>query len=288
MSFLGDLFGDGDFHILDPLDLRGEGAQKASRSAAAIQDRQFREGLAELRRQFDVAQGNIQPFMQAGLSALPILQQGSSVGGLDQLLGQIMDSEVFGELRSERERGVQGMLGAGGLTRSGRAIEEGANIGTDLALNLSQILTGNADRLATRGQNAAVGAGTQSANFANSAAGLLGQSGNALASGILGSQQAQAQGQQNIMGLAGLIASMFSSDPELKTNIKKIGEIGPLDLVTWEWKDEFEDTIVSKMPTVGFLSTQVREFYPDYVVEYGGYDAVNYGELIPELEKTWQ
>lgn len=183
--------------------LTNKGSETA-KDAASIQAQQFTKGLEELRRQFDASQSNISPFLEAGQRALPFLEQGASVGGLDRMLAEILATDTLGSLVNQRRRSVTDALAAGGLTRSGVAVDEAAAIPADLLLQISEMLTGNARSLATRGQNAAVGAGTQSGQFGSSVANLLGQKGNALASGILGKQQAQSQGIQNALALATL------------------------------------------------------------------------------------
>ena len=79
-----------------------------------------------------------------------------------------------------------------------------------------------------------------------------------------------------------MIGGLFS-DPRLKANLKKLGSIGGLSLYQWDWKPEFKGTLVDKCPTVGFLSTEVREIHPDLVMEYAGLDVVNYPELLARL-----
>ena len=48
----------------------GNQAGKASKSAAKAQERGTEAGIAEQRRQFDITQGNLQPFQEAGVGAL--------------------------------------------------------------------------------------------------------------------------------------------------------------------------------------------------------------------------
>jgi hypothetical protein len=74
------------------------------------------------------------------------------------------------------------------------------------------------------------------------------------------------------------------SDPTLKTNITKIDEIGPLGVYTWEWIPELKGSFAEKMPTKGFLSTQVREHFPNRVKTFGGFDMIDYGNLLEDLK----
>lgn len=218
-----------------------------------------------------------QPFLDAGNFGLDLFQQGSSAGGLEQILNEIMGGQSFQGLRDERQRGVQGQLSAGGLTRSGTGIEAAANIPTDLAFNISNLLSGRQESLAGFGFGGA-------SNIAD----LTTRVGEAIASGILGNEERRSsrrsESRTNTSNLIGSVLGGAFSDPALKQNIEKIGEIGPLDLVQWDWIPEVEGTIVAGMRTMGFLSTQVREHYPEFVSEFGGYDLINFHGLIERLQ----
>ncbi len=115
------------------------GKKNAGSRAASAANEANQLGIDELRRQFDLSredlqgvQEQFQPFVEAGTGALGDLQQGATAGGLEERLAQIFSGESFGALRDERTRAIQGQLGAGGLTRSGTAIESAANIPTEL------------------------------------------------------------------------------------------------------------------------------------------------------------
>ena len=281
------------------------------------------QALQLLQEQLGITRGQFQPFLQAGVGALPELQQGfqapegTTAGGLESIINQIMGGEAFGGLVDERTRAVQGQLAAGGLTRSGQAVEEAAAIPTDLAFQLENMLFGRQSSaeqqriqglqgLVSGGQQAAAQEGGQAGNLTQAimqaiqggaaqqagaitgAAGATGrgirESAGATASGILGGAQAKAQGIQNLLNIGGSLATAFS-DPRLKENIKTIGKIGPLDLIEWEWKPELEDSFVKDFPTMGFMSTQVKEIWPEHVSSFGGYDVVNYPGVMREVEK---
>lgn len=299
-----DLLGKrGAAEAMSAAQLQAAAAIKAAEIGAESQER----GLEAMLEQMGITREQFAPFLEAGAGALPELregyqpQKGSTIGGLDEMLSQIMDSDTFGGLVEERQRGVQGQLAAGGLTRSGRAIEEAAAIPTDLAFQLENLIYGRGQtdeiariqglqNLVQTGLSAAGTGSSQGGSLTQQISSQLGgigatqgqgltQSAEAIASGIYSGQQARAQGTQNLLGLA----AAFFSDPRLKMNIKKIGEIGPLDLVEWEWIPELNDSFVKEFPTMGFLSTQVKEHYPDYVGEFGSYDVIDYKSLNEEL-----
>lgn len=324
---LPDWVKDTDFLGIDPLvsddpfDITGKhaayaageaasGQEHAVLQAAKLQAAAQERGLQAMLEQLGITREQFAPFLQAGTGALPELQEGfqpqrgSTQVGLEEILGEIMGGEAFQGLRDERTRAVQGQLAAGGLTRSGAGIQAAADIPTDLAFEIENMLFGRGQsgeisriqglqNLVSTGLSAAGSGASQGGSMTSQIASQLGGIGStqgqgitgaaeAAASGLLGAQQARAQGTQNIMGLAGL-ASSFFSDPRLKQNIKKIGEIGPLNLVEWEWIPELKDSFVKTFPTMGYLSTQVKEFYPQFVKEFAGYDVINYKALNEEL-----
>jgi hypothetical protein len=235
------------------------------------------------------------------------VQEASSIGGFGDRLNQIIGGDQFQGLVDERQRGVQGQLAAGGLTRSGTALEAASAVPTDLALGIENQLFGRQ-----------AGAFGQEANITQLLAQLLGNQGavtgegirgaaEATAGGILGekgfqlqAKQAKNENRNQALGLIGTgvgavfggpagaaigggIGSAFS-DPRLKENVRLEGKIGPLDLVRWDWIPEAKDTIVSQFKTMGFMSTQVKEHFPEFVGEYGGYDVINYSGLMEALE----
>lgn len=218
-----------------------------------------------------------QPFLDAGQQGLGFLQQAGTAGGLEEILSMIFGGENFGALRDERRRGVEGSLAAGGFSRSGRAIEEGADISSNLGLQILQMLMGTNTTLAAGGGGAA-------ANIGN----LLVGSAEATASGILGVEERNTNRSTNRSNnqttlLSGIIGGLFS-DPRLKENIKQIGMISELKLYSWNWIPEAKGTIVENFPTTGVLSTDVKEIYPDLVGEFGSFDTIDYEGLVKRLQ----
>jgi hypothetical protein len=120
----------------------------AGGNAGAVQQEYNQQAIDELKRQFGITQENIKPFLNAGASMLPSVIEGTTAEGLDSRLAQIFNTDIFGSLVDERTRAVEGQLGAGGLTRSGTAINEAAKIPTEIGLMLEEILNGRATNLA--------------------------------------------------------------------------------------------------------------------------------------------
>jgi len=288
---------------IEAAELQAGAITEAARISAASQ----REALEALREQLGMSREDFEPFLQAGGAALAGLTEGfqgprgATAAGLDANLAEIMSGESFQSLLGERQRGLQGQLAAGGLTRSGTALQESARLPTSLAFDIENQLFGRQTSqevariqglqnlgqmgLSAAAQTGGIGGGlTQSISQQLSGIGMTQAQGltgaaQASAAGMLGASQAAAQGRQNMLGL---VASLFS-DPRLKTNIEVVGKVGPLDLVTWDWIPELEDSFVKDFPTIGYLSTQVKEHYPQYVGEFGSYDTINYHALDEEL-----
>ncbi len=241
-------------------------------------------GVDELRRQFDITQKNIDPFIQAGTEALSGVVGGSSASGIDERLIQIFNTDIFKNLLGERTRAVEGQLSAGGQMRSGAGLQAAANIPTDLGLALENLIFGRQSNLAGSGQNAAVGLGGLGAQNSQGIAALLSGIGEAEASGILVDAQARAKGQENLQKTTTQIATAFFSDPALKENVEEIGLIGNLKVYQWDWIKKAKKTIVRFYPTIGFMADEVEELYPEYVSEYCGIKVVNYPKLLDRLE----
>lgn len=207
---LGEAFGAEDemSMISDPLDIYGERSGAAFNSAAQQQIRAFQEALKILKEQN--RQGVIQTYgaRKAGERGLEYLNKSSGIKGLDAVLSEIMGTEAFSDLRDERTDSIQGMLSAGGLMRSGEAIEEGAAIPTDIALMLHQLLSDDATNLARIGQT---GVGQMLAtgdNYARAAGEYTSLIGNAGADATLGQYQTQ---QNNIGTAGGILAKIFGA-----------------------------------------------------------------------------
>tara|TARA_R110000782_G_scaffold109339_1_gene198321 strand:+ start:705 stop:1655 length:951 start_codon:yes stop_codon:yes gene_type:complete len=236
------------------------------------------------------AGAEVDGLMQA-LAQIQQMMDGSSGAGFGERLNSIIGGDQFAGLVDERQRGMQGQLSAGGLTRSGTALEAAGAIPMELAFDLENQQFGRESGFSTQIANLL-------ASIGGAKAGGIRGSAEAEAGGILGEKAYQFAGdqqrQQNnndmfsaIGGLVGGPAGAFLgsafSDPRLKTNVKSIGKIGPLDLVTWDWVDAAKDTVVSKFKTMGFMSTQIKEHYPDLVGSHGGYDVVNYAGVMERL-----
>ena len=82
-------------------------------------------------------------------------------------------------------------------------------------------------------------------------------------------------------GLGSLGFTPFSSDVDLKENIKKIGELEPgVGWYTWDWNDKGKALGAESEPTEGVLAQEVLEVKPDAVIVKDGYYAVDYSKVM--------
>ena len=235
------------------------GKKSAGSRAATAANQQTQLGIDQL-----------QPFQEAGVSQLPGLTEGATVGGLDARLAEIFNSDTFGALVDDRTRGVQSQLAAGGLTRSGAGVESIANVGSELGLQLEQLLTGRSAGLAGQGLGAAGGV-----------ANLFNQKGQNTSSGILADAQAKADFGSQVAQIAG---GIFFSDQRLKENIVELGRIGDLGLHEWDWIPQTKGTIIEGCPNIGFIAQEVKEKHPEFVGEESGWLFVDYEGLMAKMQ----
>ncbi|MEW8053461.1 MAG: tail fiber domain-containing protein [Candidatus Thiodiazotropha endolucinida] len=287
--------------------LFGSSGNKAAKRAAEAQVKSTQLGVDELRRQFDVTQGSLQPFIDAGAGAIGDVTSAGTVGGLNERLAAIMGGSQFGALVDGRGRAVQNQLSSSGLRRSGASLSAAADIPTDLALAIEQALFGRQANLMGSGQNAAAGLGAIGANTSGGIANLFSQMGQGQSNAILQGQQANSQRGANVLagGLAGAniaagltgatgastavgggigaLAGLIFSDERMKKNMQPIGDINGLTLYQWEWKDYVKNLAGTDM-TIGFSAQEVERKYPEYVRDINGFKAINYSGLMEELQ----
>lgn len=251
--------------------LFGAASQAGSRAGAA-QAAGKQQGIETLTQE-------LSPFRDAGLQGLAGFQQGSTAEGFGANLEELLSGGALQGLVQERGRAVQGQLAAGGLTRSGAGIQAAAAVPTDLALQIEQMLSQRQGGLAETGFQAARGIG-------GGVAALQSGIGQDIGSGIVTDAQAKAGQQQQLFQLATTAASFFS-DPKLKTNTKVIGHIGPLTLYSWDWIPETIGTIIENFPRAGFMADQVKDKFPQFIQEFGGFMTVDMGNLLNKLEADY-
>lgn len=266
---MGLMSGAGD--ILDPGGIfTGKPGIEAAEEATRI-------ATDEIRRQFDITQGNLKPFLQAGQQALPFQQDRSTVGGFGAGISDLLQ-QLQPQLQPEIDdllRKNQFALSAGGQLRSGRAITDPANI-----------VSGTLLPAAISGESA-IGSRLQQliapGNQAGGALGALGVQagqdiGSALTSGNQAALQAKAQGQQNAATGIGALLGAFSDD-DLKENKVRVGEVDGFGIYTWDWKKEAKNLLGLVGKGFGTMASEVIKKRPDAIHIDRGYFKVNYHKI---------
>ena len=206
-----------------------DAAQKAAGKAAGLQANAALVAEQGINRRFDITQANLQPFQEAGTSALDqqrrLLGLGSSPGGTTNESGEFIPAgelsaqekanqqqqafETFNESPGQRflrERGQRNLVrnasaigGLGGGNVRSALVQQGVGFAQqDFQNQFSQL-----GQLAGQGQAATTTQGQFGAQAANQA-GQFGIAGaEARASGILGQQQAESQFRGQLLGLGG-------------------------------------------------------------------------------------
>lgn len=265
--------------------LSGLFAKTGAPGQAAGQQEEFsQQAIEAIQSQFGETKQNLAPFLAAGTGAVPGVEEAATIGGFGERLKQLFSGGALDPLIEERGRAVQGQLSAGGLTRSGTALQEAARVPTDLVFMIENLLSGRGSNLFGKGLEAATAEGSFGAQAAGREADILSGIGESTAAGTLGTAQAKAAKTKQLLQGAGTIASLFFSDPSLKENVEQIGEVKGLKVYQWDWIERAKGTMIGKCGTIGFMADQVREKFPEFVHKFAGYDIVDYDGLLNKLE----
>jgi len=257
----------------------------AASDAAGAQTAAAEAGIAEQRRQFDLVQQLLKPYVEAGT---PALQQQQALIGLQgqeaqqQAISALEQGAGFqARVRQGEEALLQRASATGGL--------RGGNIQAALAQFRPQMLQqeietqyGRLGGLTSLGQQSAAGVGTAGMQTGARVAGLYGDVGAAQA----GKELAQGQAFANVLNLPAQFLGMqygakvgtpgfgnIFSDRRLKRNIVKI-DTRPDGLGVYEF-----EYIWGGGRQIGLMAQEVQGVYPDAVGEAGGYLTVNYSKV---------
>lgn len=257
---------------------------KTGETAAGEAIRGARSAQGEVTNAFGLTEEDLRPFIDQGLNALPGIQQGQTAQGLDERLAEIFNTGTFQNLVDERQRAVAGRDAATGNFRSGSGRLNAANVPTEIGLALEQLLTNRLGQSADTGLNTAQNLGIFRENKANSIASGFRNIGQLRAQSELSAGQSKAQQASNFLQTAGNIGKIFFSDPRLKENIQEIGEVNGLKIYQWDWIPAFKAVFPDNKTTIGFMSDEVKQKYSHHVSTFGGFDIIDYPNLLDELE----
>ncbi|WP_299083048.1 tail fiber domain-containing protein [uncultured Paraglaciecola sp.] len=265
MGLGGSLKEWGDHHGDLVKGLRGETGQDAAQDAAEIYE-------GELIRQFNQQQANLRPSLNMALDILPdTLTQAQAFNPYE--LQPAIDG-FLAPVEARRGEAANDYLSSVGLDRP-RAANEIATI--DPRQELDLLLGTEADMFENRVALTGLGEG---------AGQVMSQLGQRTGANIaetnlqaeLAGQQARAQGNSNIMGIASMVGSFFS-DERMKDNIQEVGELDDgTKIYSWDWKPEFAEAMAGQS-NIGPLAQDVAARYPDHVTT----DRSGYMKVLPSL-----
>jgi hypothetical protein len=176
---------------------------------------------------------------------------------------------------------------AQGILSSGNAMAD-ARLGSANSLAQGTLNSGNAMAAGQSGFSNSlaqgilnVGNATAAGQFgsANALADGVTNAANARATGIIGEANARGQKAQNTLELGGDIAqALYSSDPQLKTNIVKTGKQNGFNIYTWDW-NELASKLGLTGKGAGVMADEVKAVMPEAVITEQGYMKVNYSMI---------
>lgn len=187
--------------------LGGKGAKKAAKKAAQAQAQAAQAGIAEQRRQFDVTQGNLQPFLAAGQEALGA--QGALLGlkGAEpqgQAIEQLKNSPLFRSLFSTGEEAILANASATGGLRGGNVQRSLADFGSDTLAKVIQQQLQNLGGISANGSQTGTNLGSLGSQNSNAISNLMQQQGAATAGGIVGRAAINSNMMNNVFSSLGM------------------------------------------------------------------------------------
>ena len=187
-------------------------AGEAAREAGAVQAAAAEAGIVEQRRQFDLTQDLLSPFVEAGVGAEGVTGALPAQQALLGLLGpeaqeaaiaQLEASPTFGALARQGEEAILQAGSATGGLRGGNIQGALAQFRPQMLQQLIQSQFGNLGGLTQLGQSSAARVGAAGQATGANIADLLGQAGAARAGGIIGEGRVVGQTFQDMLAIAG-------------------------------------------------------------------------------------
>lgn len=176
---------------------------KAAGKAADVQAATSQQGMQVQQQQFDVLQKNLQPYMQAGQSALAGQQALLGLSGQQQqadAIAQLAQSPQMLAMQQQGESAILQNAAATGGLRGGNVQAALGQFRPQLLNQLIQQQFGNLGGLTNLGQSSSAGVGNAGMNMASNIGNLLQQQGAAQAGGIMGRANAISGSLQNAAG----------------------------------------------------------------------------------------
>lgn len=191
--------------------MASDAQSSAAETAAGAQTQSSAASIAETRRQFDLVQKLLEPYVGAGASALGAQQALLGLSGTEaqrQAISALETSPQFEALARQGETAMLQQASATGGLRGGNIQAALAQYRPQL---LSQMIENQFSKLGTisgLGQASAAGTGAAAQTAGGTIANLLQQQGQAAAGAALASGQAQAQMWGNVGSSIGQVATL--------------------------------------------------------------------------------
>lgn len=244
----------------------------ASKKAAKAQARSAEMGVAELKRQYDLTREDFTPWREAGAGAIKNLSA-MLQPGYDHTT-----SPGYQFRLKEGLRGVEGSAAARGILQSGGTLKGIDRYAEGMAAADFGDAFNRTAAVAAGGQQVATTLGQLGANKASGIADLFTQSGNAKASGYVGSANAWINGINNFSNRNSQPGTF--SERMLKTDIVATGgAIGGVPEYAFNYRQD-ADVALPQGRFIGVMADDVARLRPEAmgpIVQ--GYRTVNYGEL---------
>lgn len=185
--------------------------KKASSQASEAQSESTQAGIEENRRQFDLIQQLLSPYIQAGTGSLGAQQNLIGLGGPEaqrQAISGIEQSPQFTSMLQQGENAILQNASATGGLRGGNTQATLAQFRPQLLSQLIESQYNKLGGLTSIGQASAAGQAAAAQQQGMNIAELLGQQGAARAGGALATGQANAQMWGNVSQTIGNIAAL--------------------------------------------------------------------------------
>lgn len=189
----------------------GQDNAKSIQEGSAAQQQAFGSGIDEVRRQFDVAQGMLDPYAQAGAQATQMQADLAGINGPQaqaQAMQMIQSSPQFAAMQQQGEQAILRNASATGNLRTGNAQAQLAQLSPALLAQLIDQRYGQLGGMAGIGASAAGSLAAAGQGTGQSVADLMAQQGAAQAGGILGQQQAIQGGRNQAFNLASTLGGL--------------------------------------------------------------------------------
>jgi hypothetical protein len=178
----------------------------ASNKAAKAQKKSAQSGIDEQRRQFDTMRAGLEPYSQAGTTALAGQQNLLGLGGADaqaQSIQQLQNSPMFRQLAMQGDNAILQNASATGGLRGGNTQAALGQFRPNLLNSLIDQQYSRLGGMANMGQNSAAMTGQAGMMTGQQISGLYGQQGAATAGGIISGANSVNSGLSNLSGAFG-------------------------------------------------------------------------------------